>query len=79
MVYPNIFKSKGFLASSLSTYNFLTLCTTLRYNLMKEKLTELIEQTINIETTLYLACIEERTYVTSEQPKCYKIWLFHKM
>ena len=40
----NAFKSKGFLASSLSTYDFSTLYTALPHNLIKEKLTELMEQ-----------------------------------
>ena len=38
-------KSRGFLASCLSTYDFSTLYTTLPHNLIKEKLTELIEHT----------------------------------
>ena len=33
-------KSKSFLASCVSTYDFSTLYTTLRHNLIKEKLTE---------------------------------------
>ena len=40
----NKLKSRGFLASGLSTYDFSTLYTTLPHNLIKEKLTELIEQ-----------------------------------
>ena len=51
-------KSRGFLASGLSTYDFSTLYTTLLHNLIKEKLTELIEQTFNREDTLYLASNE---------------------
>ena len=43
----NLLKSKGFLASNVSTYEFSTLYTTLPLNLIKEKLTELIEQTFN--------------------------------
>ena len=35
-------KSRGFLASSLSTYDFSTLYTTLPHNLIKEKLRKLI-------------------------------------
>ena len=46
-------KSRGFLASGLSTYDFSTLYTTLPHNLIKEKLTELIEQTFNREGSLY--------------------------
>ena len=36
----NKLKSRGFLASGLSTYDFSTLYTTLPHNLVKEKLTE---------------------------------------
>ena len=43
----NKLKSKGFIASSLSTYDFLTLYSSLPHNLIKEKLTELIEQAFN--------------------------------
>ena len=72
----NIIKltSKGFLASSLSTYNFSTLYITLPHNLIKEKLTELIEQTFNREGSLYFACNENSAFFTSEQPKQYKLW-----
>ena len=49
-------KSTGFLASVLSTYDFSTLYTILPHNLIKEKITELIEQTFNREGSLYVAC-----------------------
>ena len=49
-------KSRGFLASGLSTYDFSTLYSTVPHNLVKEKLKELIEQTFNREGSLYLAC-----------------------
>ena len=39
----NKLRSRGFLASGVSTYDFSTLYTTLPHNLIKEKLTELIE------------------------------------
>ena len=58
----NKLKSKGFLASSVSTYDFSTLYTTLLYNIFKEKLTELIEQTTNREGSLYLAFNEKRAF-----------------
>ena len=45
----NKLKSKGFLASNLSTYDSSSLYTTFSHNLIKEKLTELIEQTFNRE------------------------------
>ena len=53
---PNELQSRGFLASSLFTYDFSTLYITLPHNLIKEKFTELIEQTFNREGSLYLAC-----------------------
>ena len=51
----NKLKSRGFLASGLSTYHFSTLYTALPHNLIKAKLTDLIEQTLNRECSLYLA------------------------
>ena len=75
----NKLKSRGFLASSLSTYDFSTLYTTLPHNLIKEKLTELIEQTFNREGSLYLACNDKNAFFTSEQPKRHKLWSCQKM
>ena len=75
----NKLKSRGFLASGLSTYDFSTLYTTLPHNLIKENLTELIEQTFNREGSLYLACNDKNTFFTSEQPKRYKLWSCQKM
>ena len=56
-------KSKGFVAASFSTYDFSALYTTLPHNLIKEKLTELIEQTFNREGSLYLACNENCAFL----------------
>ena len=61
----NKLKSRGFLASGLSTYDFSTLYTTLPHNLIKEKLTKLIEQTFNREGSLYLACNDKNDFFTS--------------
>ena len=62
------------------TYDFATLYTTLPHNLIKEKLTELIEQTFNREGSLYLACYDKKAFFfTSEQPKRYKLWSCQKM
>ena len=66
----NKLKSKGFLASSVSTYDFSTLNTTLLHNLFKEKLTELIEQTTNREDSLYLTFNEKRTSFFLLQTVC---------
>ena len=75
----NKLKSRGFLASGLSTYDFSTLFTTLPHNLIKEKLTELIEQPFNRECSLYLACNDKNAIFTSKQPKRYKLWSCQKM
>ena len=69
----NKLKSRGFLASCLSTYDFSTLNTTLPHYLIKEKLTELIEQTFNREGSLYLACNDKNAFFTSKQPNRYKL------
>ena len=71
--------SRGFLAFGLSPYDFSTLYTTLPHNLIKEKLTELIEQTFNREGSLYLACNDKNAFFTSEQPRRYKLWSCQKM
>ena len=75
----NKLKSRGFLASGLSTYDFSTLYATWPHNLIKEKLTELIEHTFNREGSLYLACNDTNAFFTSEQPKQYKLWSCQKM
>ena len=55
----NKLKSSGFRATSLSTYDFSTLYTTLPHNLIKEKLINLIEWTFKREGSLYIACNEK--------------------
>ena len=72
-------KSRGFLASGLSAYDFPTLYTTLPHNLIKETLTELIEQTFNRGGSLYLAGYNKNAFFTSEQSKRYKLWSCRKM
>ena len=53
----NKLKSRGFRATSLSTYDLSTLYTTLPHNLIKEKLINLIEWTFKREDSPYIACI----------------------
>ena len=52
----NKLKPRGFLAPSLSTYDFSTLYTTLPHNLIKDKLVDLIERIFQREGSLYIAC-----------------------
>ena len=56
----NKLKSKGFPASSLSTYDFISIYTTLSHNLIKEKLTELNEQTFHREGSLFWLYMRKR-------------------
>ena len=77
--FLNKLKSKGFLASSVSTYDVSTLYTTIPHNRIEEKLSELIEQTFNREGSLYLTCNEKHAFFTSEQPKRFKLWSCQKV
>ena len=61
-LFWSIKKSKGFLATSQSTYEFSTLYTTLPHNLIKEELIELVEHTFNREGSFYLFCNEKHTF-----------------
>ena len=59
-------KCRGFRATSLSTYDFSTLYTTLPHNLIKEKLLDLIEWTfkraLKNHGSLYLACNDRKAF-----------------
>ena len=70
----NKLRSRGFRATSLSTYDFSTLYTTLPHNLIKEKLINLIEWTFRREGSPYIACNERQAFFTSEDTKRYKLW-----
>ena len=67
----NYFTSKGFLASSVSTYDFSILYTTLPNNIIEEKRTDIIEQTFISEGSLYSVCNKKHAFSTSKQPKRY--------
>ena len=61
-------KARDFNATSLSTYDFSTLYTTLPHNLIKDKLIDLIERTFQREGSPYLACSDRNAFFTSEKP-----------
>ena len=69
-------KDIGYQASSLSTFDFSTLYTTLPHNLIKEKLLDLIERTFyKKEGELYLACNDKKAFFTSkDRYKGYQLW-----
>ena len=73
----NKLKCRGFRATSLSTYDFSTLYTTLPHNLIKEKLLDLIEWTFKRALknygSLYLACNDRKAFFTSSDQSRYTL------
>ena len=65
-------KARDFNATSLSTYDFSTLNTTLPHNLIKDKLIDLIERTFQRNGSPYPACNDRNAFFTSEKPKKYQ-------
>ena len=55
--------------TSLFTYDFSTLYTTLPHNLITEKLIDIIERIFQREGSPYLACNDRTAFFTSEKPK----------
>ena len=55
-------KARDFNATSLSTYDFSTLYTTLPHNLIKDKLINLIERTFNRVGSSYLSCNDRNAF-----------------
>ena len=75
----NKLKSRGFRASSLSTYDFSTLYTTLPHNLIEDKLVDLIERTFQREGSLYIACNDRNPFFTSDAVRNYNLWSCQKV
>ena len=69
-------KDRGFQVTSLSTYDFSTLYTTLPQNLIIEKLLDLIERTFyKKEGKLYLVCNDKKAFFTSaDHYRGYHLW-----
>ena len=57
-------KARYFNATSLSTYDFPTLYSTVPHNLINYKLIDLIERTFQREDSPYLACDERNAFFT---------------
>ena len=74
-------KDLSYQATSLSTYDFSTLYTTLPHNLIKEKLLDLIERTFyKKEGKLYLACNDKKAFFTSaDHCRGYHIWAYQNV
>ena len=71
--YTDYLKSLEIFKHLVCIYDFSTLYTTLPHNLIKEKLTKLIEQIFNREGSLYLACNDENALFTGRDRKCVMI------
>ena len=67
-------KARDFNATSLSTYDFSTLYTTLPHNSIKDKLIDLIERTFQREGSPYLACNDRNAFYLLKNPKKYHAW-----
>ena len=71
----NKLKSRGFRATSLSTYDFLLF---IPHYLIKGKLVDLIERAFKKfyknEGTLYLACNDRKAFFTSTNHRGYTLW-----
>ena len=69
-------KDIGYQVTSLSTYDFSTLYTTLPHDLIKEKLLDLIGRTFyKKESKLYLACNDKKAFFTSaDHYRGYHLW-----
>ena len=72
-------KSRGFRASSLSTYDFSTLYTILLHNHIKDKLVDLIERTFQREGFLYIACNDKNAFFISDAVRNYNLWSCQKV
>ena len=70
----NKLQSKRNLASTISTYDFSTLYTTLPHDLIKDKLSKLIEKTFARENRPFLACNAIHAFFTDEPRRHYTMW-----
>ena len=75
----NKLKSRGFRVSSLFTYDFFTLYTTLPHNLIKNKPVDLIEKNFQREGALYIACNDRNAFFTSDAVRNYNLWSCQKV
>ena len=75
----NKLKSRGFRASSLSTYDFSTLYTTLPNNLIKDKLVNLIERIFQMEGSLYIACNGRKAFFAFDTVRNDTLWCCKKV
>ena len=76
----NINKKKGFKLQLFLHTIFLRFILRYHiYNLIRNQLVDLIENTFRREEVLYLACNEERAFFASEEYKKYDLWSCQKV
>lgn len=68
------FKINNFQASTVSTYDFSTLYTTLPHKLINDKLISLIQKTFAREKVTFLACNSNKAFFTNGIVKHYTMW-----
>ena len=67
-------EKENYNVSSISTFDFSTLYTTLPHHLIKDKLINLIEKTFARETKVFIACNAERAFFTNVEVDRYTLW-----
>ena len=72
--FLNKLSNRNFKVSSISTYDFSTLYTTLPHNLIKIKLIGLIRKTFAREECLFLACNDNKAFFTNAKYDRYKLF-----
>ena len=75
----NKLKSRDIRASSMFTYDFSTLYTTLPHNLIKDKLVDIIERTFQRKDSFYIACNDRYAFFTSDADRNYNLWSCQKV
>ena len=70
----NKLKNEQYQISSLSTYDFSTLYTTLPHHLIKEKLINLIEKTFGRENKMFIACNVRHAFFSNSEVEHYTMW-----
>ena len=75
----NKLKTKGFQASTISTYDFSTLYTTLPHNLIRNQLVDLIENTLDVKKFFIWPAMNNVLFFASEEHKTYDLWSCQKV
>ena len=75
----NKLAKRNHLVSTVSTYDFSTLYTTLPHNLIKDRITKLVQKTFAREKTVYIACNNDKAFFTDISYDRYTMWTCQDM